>query len=34
MKKVNGYISRHLKQRRKKSGEELEQSAWTRSLKN
>ena len=34
MKKVNGYISRHLKQRPKKSGEELAQTAWARSLKN
>lgn len=34
MKEVNGYISRHLTQRPKRSGEELEQTAWARSLKN
>ena len=34
MKKVNGYIARHLKQRPKKSAAELRESDWTYSLKN
>lgn len=34
MKKVNGYIARHLKQRPKKSGAELRETDWTYSLKN
>lgn len=34
MKKTNGYISRHLKQRPKKSGRELAETDWTYSLKN
>lgn len=34
MKKVNGYVSRHLKQRPDKSGDALEDTAWTKSLKN
>ena len=34
MKKVNGYIARHLKQRPKKSGAELRETDWTASLKN
>ena len=34
MKKVNGYIARHLKQRPKKSRAELRETDWTYSLKN
>lgn len=34
MKKVNGYVSRHLEQRPSKSREELAGMAWTRSLRN
>jgi hypothetical protein len=34
MKKVNGYIARHLKQRPSKSGNELRETDWTYSLKN
>ncbi len=34
MKKVNGYVSRHLKQRPKKPKGELEDTRWTQSLKN
>ena len=34
MKKVNGYVKRHLAQRPDKSRDELEESAWTRSLRN
>jgi hypothetical protein len=34
MKKVNGYIARHLAQRPDKSTDELGRSAWTYSLKN
>jgi hypothetical protein len=34
MRKVNGYVSRHLKQRPKKSGAELRETRWTYSLKN
>jgi Protein of unknown function (DUF3140) len=34
MKKVNGYIARHLKQRPEKSRDELRETAWTYSLKN
>ena len=30
MKKVNGYVSRHLKQRPDKSGDALEDTAWGR----
>ena len=34
MKKTNGYISRHLKQRPDASGDALRQTDWTYSLKN
>ncbi len=34
MKKVNGYIARHVEQRPDKSAEELEHANWTSSLKN
>jgi len=34
MKKTNGYISRHLKQKPDKSGDELAGTDWTYSLKN
>jgi hypothetical protein len=34
MKKVNGYIARHLEQRPDQSREQLESAAWTHSLKN
>lgn len=34
MKKVNGYIARHLKQRPQKSDEALRESRWAYSLKN
>ncbi len=34
MKKVNGYIARHLQQRPKKSGDALRETDWTYSLKN
>jgi hypothetical protein len=34
MKKVNGYVSRHRKQRPKKSKDELAEMKWTHSLKN
>jgi hypothetical protein len=34
MKKVNGYIARHVEQRPKKSREELETADWTYSLRN
>ena len=34
MKKVNGYVSRHLKQRPGKPKGELEDTAWTKSLRN
>ena len=34
MKKVNGYVSRHLKQRPDKPKDQLEDTAWTHSLKN
>jgi hypothetical protein len=34
MKKVNGYIARHLTQRPKKGGAELRETDWTYSLKN
>lgn len=34
MKKTNGYISRHLKQKPDKSGDELRETDWTYSLKN
>jgi hypothetical protein len=34
MKKVNGYIARHLKQRPRKSGDALRETDWTYSLKN
>lgn len=34
MKKVNGYVARHRKQRPKKSGKELAETDWAYSLKN
>jgi hypothetical protein len=34
MKKVNGYIARHLAQRPNKGDDELQATAWTYSLKN
>jgi Protein of unknown function (DUF3140) len=34
MKKVNGYVSRHLEQRPDKPEGKLEDAAWTKSLKN
>jgi hypothetical protein len=34
MKKVDGYVSRHLQQRPDKPEDELEDAAWTRSLRN
>jgi Protein of unknown function (DUF3140) len=34
MKKVNGYIARHLEQRPRKSRGELREADWTYSLKN
>jgi hypothetical protein len=34
MKKVNGYIARHLKQRPSKPAGELRETDWTYSLKN
>ncbi len=34
MKKVNGYVARHLKQRPSKSGKDLRETDWTYSLKN
>src|SRR3712207_3947053 len=34
MRKVNGYIKRHLAQRPDKSGDELASMTWTHSLKN
>jgi hypothetical protein len=34
MKRVNGYIARHLAQRPDKSDDELSNTAWTYSLKN
>lgn len=34
MKKVNGYVARHLKQRPEARGEELARTDWAYSLKN
>jgi uncharacterized protein DUF3140 len=34
MKKVNGYIARHLEQRPKRSWEQLQSADWTYSLRN
>jgi hypothetical protein len=34
MRKVNGYVARHLKQRPRKSGDALRETDWVRSLKN
>ena len=34
MKKVNGYVARHLEQRPDKADDELEDMAWTHSLRN
>ena len=34
MKKVNGYIARHLTQRPDRDRDELDDSAWARSLRN
>ena len=34
MKKTNAYITRHLKQRPDKGKQELEDAAWTHSLRN
>ena len=34
MKKVNGYIARHTKQRPKGGKEKLREADWTYSLKN
>ncbi len=34
MKKVNGYVARHLEQRPKQSREQLDSADWTYSLRN
>ena len=34
MRKVNGYVARHLEQKPDKSGDQLREMTWTHSLKN